>query len=401
MTSGELRSLIAAELPGLRAIRHDLHAHPELGYEERRTSAVIQAELARLGVEFRAGLAGGTGVVAHLPATGGAGGGAGDGRAIGVRADIDALPIVEQTGLSYASRHHGRMHACGHDGHTAMLLGLARVLSKVPRPRPVTLVFQPAEEGGGGADRLCREGLIEGGIIGPPIQRMYGLHGWPDLPVGTVATRPGPLLASTDEYHVRVRGTQSHAAYPHLGRDPIVCMAQCITALQTVVSRSLPPQDSAVVSVCTINGGTAINVIPEVAEFGGTLRTLRASTRAACKKRIYDLVQGVCDAHDCVAEIDWREGYPVTHNDPEATEGFFAVARRTLGDDRVGVIEHPTMGGEDFSYYAQRVPSVFFCLGLRRPGQERFATLHQPDFDFNDEAMPTGIEMFARLATAD
>lgn len=399
MNPGHLRELIAAELPALRAVRHDLHAHPELGYDEHRTSQVIQDELSRLGVAFKAGLAGGTGVVAHLPATAPASGTASD-QAVGIRADIDALPITEQTGLGYASRHHGRMHACGHDGHTAIVLGVARVLQKLPRPWPVTLVFQPAEEGGGGADRLCREGLIEGGIIGPPIARMFGLHGWPDLQVGTVATRPGPLLASTDEFHVRIRGTQAHAAYPHLSRDPVVCLAHCISALQTVVSRAVPPQDSAVVSVCTLQAGTATNIIPETAELGGTLRTLRAGVRAACKKRMYDLLQGVCDAHDCVPEIDWREGYPVTHNDPAATERFFAVARDTLGPDRVGVIEHPTMGGEDFSYYAQRVPSVFFCLGLKRPGQERCPSLHQPDFDFNDEAMPTGIEMFTRLATA-
>ncbi len=391
-----MRQLIAAALPDLRAIRHDLHANPELGFAEQRTSAAIQKELARLGIAFKAGLAKGTGVVAHLPQTQGPASGA----AIGLRADIDALPILEQTGLPYASKAPGRMHACGHDGHTTILLGVARVLKDLPRNRPVTLVFQPAEEGGGGGAVLCEEGLIEGKIIGPPIERMFALHGWPDMPLGAIGTRPGPLLASTDELKVTVRGVQSHAAYPHYSKDPIITAAQCIVALQTVVSRSVSPLDSVVVSVCQVNGGTARNVIPDHATFTATLRCLKPQTRTLARQRLTQVVEGTCAAMGCTSEITWEDGYPVTYNDPALTEWFFKLSDAALGSERVVRVPEPTMGGEDFSFYAQRVPSVFFCLGLRPQGVERYPTLHQPDFDFNDDAIPLGVEMFCRLATA-
>ncbi len=402
MDRARLAALIAEEEPRLRAIRHDLHAHPELGYQEQRTSQAVQRELSRLGVAFKAGLAGGTGVVGHLPASvTAAPGGAGAGEtAVGLRADMDALPIAERTGAPYASRYPGVMHACGHDGHTAILLGVAGVLSRIDRPRPVTLVFQPAEEGGAGGERLCREGLLRGGIIGPPIARMYGLHGWPDLALGRVATRPGPLLASTDEFRVCVRGTQAHAAFPQHARDPVVSAAACISALQTIVSRNVAPHDAAVVSVCTVNAGTASNVIPEEAVFGGTVRALRAATRDLLRARLIEIVRGVCAAHGCTAEVEWHEGYPVTHNDPAATEAWFGTARAALGEEAVGLVEHPTMGGEDFAFYAREVPSVFFYLGLRPPDRDRVPTLHQPDFDFDDRAIPTGVELFVRLATA-
>lgn len=391
-----VRTLIDQAMPELRAIRHDLHMNPELAFEEHRTSGVVQRELKNLGITFKADLAEGTGVVAHLPATEGT-----HTRAIGLRADMDALPIPEQTGLPYASCTPGKMHACGHDGHTTILLGVARVLSKLPRPRPVTLVFQPAEEGGGGGELLCNEGLIEGSIIGPPIEKMFGLHGWPEFSLGTIGTRPGPLLASTDELKVTVRGVQSHAAYPHYSRDPIVAASQCVLAMQTVISRNVSPLDSVVVSVCQFHGGTARNVIPDHVKFTATLRCLKPQTRALAKQRLTQVVEGTCAAAGCSAEITWEDGYPVTYNDPGLTDWFFKLTDAALGAERVVRVEHPTMGGEDFSYYAQRVPSVFFCLGLKRPNQERHPTLHQPDFDFNDEAMPLGIELFCRLATAD
>jgi amidohydrolase len=378
-------TLSQADLEHVVGLRHDLHMHPEIAYEERRTAQVIERELTGLGLRTIAGLAGGTGVVAHLPATEP---GAERLPAIGLRADIDALPIHEQTRLPYASTIPGRMHACGHDGHTAILLGVARTLARARRPRSVTLVFQPAEEGGGGGERLCQEGLITGKITGTPIERMYGLHGWPDLPQGVIGTRPGPLLASTDELRVTIRGTQAHAAYPHYGRDPVVTLAQCITALQTIASRTVSPTDSVVLSVCLLSAGTAVNVIPQT-----------ASTRELAKRRIGEVLAGTAMANDCVAEVTWEDGYPVTYNDPALTERWFATAEQVVGPQRVVRIEHPTMGGEDFSYYAREVPSVFFCLGLRRPGQERHPTLHQPDFDFNDDAIPLGVEMFCRLAT--
>lgn len=398
MTPAQIRSLIQQAMPELRAIRHDLHAHPELAYEERRTSGVVQRELTKLGIKHVAGLAGGTGVVAHLPAT--ESGGAGR-TAIGLRADMDALPILERTGVEYASTTPGTMHACGHDGHTTMLLGAARVLNSIPRPRPVTFVFQPAEEGGGGGDRLCKEGLIDGRIIGPRISNMFGLHGWPDYAQGTVATRPGPLLASTDEIHIVVRGVQSHAAYPHYGHDPIVAAAHVITALQTVASRNAGPLDAVVVSLGEVHGGTANNIIPESVELVGTIRTLTPTMRDMARRRVREIAEGVAQSLGCRAEVTLTEGYPVTFNDPALTQTWFEVARHTLGDAAVQTVPVPTMGGEDFSFYAQQVPSVFFCLGLKRPGQDRSPSLHQPDFDFNDDAMPTGIEMFVRLATSE
>jgi amidohydrolase len=392
-SAAALRQIIANEWPGLRDFRRDLHAHPELAYQEQRTSRRVQEELSKLGIAFKAGLAGGTGVVAHLPASDGSGGGA-----IGLRADMDALPIDEQTGVPYASRTPGVMHACGHDGHTAILLGAARVLSRVHRPRPVTLVFQPAEEGGGGADRLCQEGVLDGAVIGPKVERMYGLHGGPDYALGTVASRPGPLLASTDEIDITVRGVQCHGAYPHYGRDAITAAGHIIVALQTVVSRNVGPSDSVVVSLGMIHAGSATNVIPERVHMMGTIRSLTPQTRELARRRVREIAENTARALGCEADVTLDEGYPVTFNDPGQTDAWFDLARRTLGPERVVLVAHPTMGGEDFSYYARRVPAVFFWLGLKRPAQDRFPTLHQPDFDFNDDAIPTGVEMFVRLA---
>ena len=404
MSTPDLRSLIAAELPEIIDIRRDLHAHPELGYEERRTCGVVVRELERLGVAHVAGLAGGTGIVAHLPATTADGGGSAG--AIAIRADMDALPIEERTGAPYASTRRGVMHACGHDGHTAILIGVARVLSKVEhRPNPVTLIFQPAEEGGAGGRRMCEDGALLGESagrigLGPPVREIYGLHGWPLLPLGHVATRPGPLLAATDGFTIHVRGTQCHAAYPHLGRDPVVAAAAVVSALQTIPSRNASPLDSVVVTVGIIQGGTARNIIPETVTLSGTVRTLRPETRAMARERVCAVAQGVAAGMGCAAEVQWEEGYPVTRNDEGAAERFFAVARRTLGDRRVGVVPEPSMGGEDFSFYGRHVPACFFFLGLLPEGQASMPSLHQPEFDFNDEALPIGIETMCALALA-
>jgi len=399
MTAIHLRELIGPELGGLRAIRRDLHAHPELGYQEQRTAAVVRRELEGLGIRVVAGLAGGTGVVGHLPATAAF---ASDRPAVGLRADMDALPISEQTGLPYASTQAGIMHACGHDGHTAVLLGVARVLSKVPRrPHAVTLVFQPAEEGGGGAERLCKEGLMEGRLTGTPIGRMFGLHGWPELGLGTVGTRPGPLLASTDELRVTILGVQSHGAYPQYARDAVLAASHCIVAVQSVVSRNVGPLESAVVTIGMIQGGTATNVIPEAVSFSGTVRALTPAVRRMLRQRVTEVIEHTALAFGCRAQVDWNDGYPVTNNDPALVGEFMRLAREAFGEKRVVEMAQPTMGGEDFSYYGQKVPAVFFCLGLKPEGQVRYATLHQPDFDFNDDALPIGVEMFCKLALAE
>ncbi|GAB4384075.1 MAG: M20 aminoacylase family protein [Phycisphaerales bacterium] len=400
--TARLRTLIEAELDELRAIRHDLHAHPELMFEERRTSELVVRELSALGIAHKTGLAKGTGVLAHLPAT------VPTSRpSVALRADMDALPIVECTGRPYASTNPGVMHACGHDGHTAILIGAARVLSKLAhRPNPVTFVFQPAEEGGAGGEQMCLDGCLEGDAgrgLGPPVGRIYGLHGWPQLPLGLIATRPGPLLASTDEFAVRVLGTQCHGAYPHLGADSIVCAAHIITALQTIVARNSPPLDAVVVTVGAIHAGTASNIIPAETRFIGTVRTLRDQTRQMARERLYAIVQQTALAHGCRAEIEWEEGYPVTRNDPKLAEQVLAVASEAFGTEQTRLVEQPTMGGEDFSFYGRYVPSCFYLLGLCPPGSDPAAApqLHQPDFDFNDDALAPGIEMMCRLALAD
>jgi amidohydrolase len=399
MQTERLRELIAREIPDLVRIRHDLHRHPELGYNEKRTSGVVAQELERLGIKHVTGLARGTGVLAYLPATSPAGN---ERKAVALRADMDALPIEEQTGLEYASVHKGVMHACGHDGHTTNLLGVARVLAQLgERPNPVLLVFQPAEEGGAGGRAMCEDGVLDGRLIGPPAGSIFGLHGWPQLPVGMVATRSGPLLAATDNFTVTVRGVQSHAAYPHLGNDSIVAAAQCITALQTIASRNVGPLESVVVTVAMMQAGTARNIIPQTAKFVGTVRTLTPEVRGVAKRRFFQIVEQTALALGCRASIEWEEGYPVTFNDPGATEHFFGVARMALGAQRVAGVDQPSMGGEDFSYYGQHVPACFFILGVCPPGRDSYPTLHQPEYDFNDDSLGTGIEVMCRLALAE
>jgi len=398
----QLPGRITPELEALTAIRHDLHAHPEIRFEERRTSRIVQDELARLGIDFIADLGGtnpgeGTGVLAHIPETVD-----NPGPCIGLRADMDALPITERTGKPYTSTNPGVMHACGHDGHTTILLGAARILSQTEhRPNPITLVFQPAEEGGAGGEKMCRDGALTGGpdgALGPAVTRMYGLHGWPGLPLNTVATKPGPLLASTDEIEVTITGTQCHAAYPHLGNDPIVAGAQIISAAQTIASRNVSPVGSVVVTFGMFHAGTAINVIPEGAELRGTIRTLDAETRELAKRRLKEIVEGVATAMGCRGELTITEGYPVTLNDPDEARRVLALAEGAAFARGAELFPEPSMGGEDFSFYANEVPSCFYLVGLKPDGADQVPQLHQPEFDFQDGAIGVGVEMMCRLA---
>lgn len=370
-------------------VRHDLHRHPELGYEETRTSGVVRRELADLGIEHATGLAGGTGVLAHLPG--------GDAAAVALRADMDALPISERTGKPYASATAGVMHACGHDGHTAMLLGAARVLCGLDRPRPVTLLFQPAEEGGGGGERMLADGALDGSVLGPPVEEIFGLHGWPDAPLGSVGSIPGPMLAATDQFTVTIRGAQAHGAMPHQGSDPVLAAAHVVTALQSIVSRNTDPLDAVVVTVGTVHGGTAMNVIPESVELTGTIRTLTAGNRAMARRRVREVAEGVAAGLGCSAAVDLIEGYPVTINDSGLVDRVHHIAAAALGPDRVVPLERPVMGGEDFSYYGSDARACFFTLGLCPPGGT-YPLLHTPEFDFNDDALATGIEMLVRCA---
>ncbi|GAB5497255.1 MAG: M20 aminoacylase family protein [Phycisphaerales bacterium] len=399
--TASVKDCIASELPELIEIRHDLHKHPELMWQEERTSAVVQQELSKLGIEFKSGLAGGTGVVGYLPATSGDK----DAPSVALRADMDALPITEETGLPYSSTRDGLMHACGHDGHTTILLGAARVLAKTEhRPNPVTLVFQPAEEGGGGGQRFCKEGMLEGsagGGVGNRVGRIYGLHGWPNEKVGTVKTRPGPLMASTDEFLITVRGKGGHAAWPHLANDPVVAASAIVMSLQTLVSRNTSPVDSAICTIGRIQGGTVDNVIPEAVELEGTTRALTPEMRKLAEQRVREISEHVARAHGCTIDIHWNVGYPVVKNDPAMVDRFIPLAGEVLGEKNVFHAETPVMGGEDFAYYAEHVPACFYFLGLRPEGADHFPELHTPRFDFNDDAIAVGVEMMSRLAMSE
>ncbi len=399
-----IENAIDVLLPELVALRHDFHQHPELSNEERRTSECIQQLLAKIpGLEFKTGFAGGTGILAHLPATAAD---SADHLAVALRADMDALPITEATGHPWASNTPGVMHACGHDGHTTILLGAAKILATIEhRPNPITFIFQPAEEHGGGADRMCNEGALDGatgGGLGPRVARVFGLHGWPEIQLGILGTRTGPLLAATDDFIVTIRGSGGHAAMPHLLRDPIVASAAVITSLQTLASRAINPLDPIVCTVSTIHGGAVDNVVPDSIELTGTVRTLSDATRVQAHTHFVRIVESAAASQGCTAEIDWRPGYPVTNNHPEATDLFFDVARRTFGPQHVVTVPDPFMGGEDFSYYGQHVPACFFILGLLPVGDDPATTprLHQPTFDFNDEAIGPGIRAMVELAIA-
>ncbi|MAD19769.1 MAG: hypothetical protein CMJ52_06050 [Planctomycetaceae bacterium] len=378
-------------------IRHDLHAHPEVGYEEHRTSEVIQRELTAAGVRHVGGLAGGTGVLAWIP-------GRGEGPATGLRADIDALPIQEETGLPWASTHPGRMHACGHDGHTTILLGAARVLAEESKAgrleRPVVLVFQPAEEGGGGGRRMVEDGCLEGRVAPFKVDRMFGLHGWPMLDAGMVGVKDGPLLAASDRFEIDVHGEGCHAAQPHFGRDPVVATAAMVTALQSIVGRNVDPLDAAVVSVTVIDAGSAFNVIPMSARLGGTARSLRAGIQDLVERRIEEVATAIATAHGCRAEVRYQRGYPVTVNDPDTTDRVRAIAGEELGADRIVEVDRPTMGGEDFAFYGQVVPASFFLLGQRPSPADPMPDLHSPRYDFNDATIETGVRLFRRIALA-
>ena len=318
-------------MESLVEIRHDLHAHPEVGYEEHRTSEVIRRELTDAGIEHVGGLAGGTGVLAWIPGRTG-------GPATGLRADIDALPIQEETGLPWASTHPGRMHACGHDGHTTILLGAARALAAESAAgrleRPVVMAFQPAEEGGGGGRRMVEDGCLEGRVAPFKVDRMFGLHGWPMLDAGMVGVKDGPLLAASDRFEIDVHGEGCHAAQPHFGHDPVVATAAIVTALQSIVGRNVDPLDAAVVSVTVIDAGSAFNVIPMSARLGGTARSLRAEIQDLVERRIEEVAAAIATAHGCRAEVRYQRGYPVTVNDAEATDRVRAIVGDELGADR-------------------------------------------------------------------
>jgi amidohydrolase len=389
-------TLIAQQMPRLVDLRHDLHAHPQLGYEETYACNRIQRELTDAQIPFEAGLAE-TGIVGWLvpddPAAAAL-------AALGLRADMDALPITEQTGLPYASRHAGLMHACGHDGHMTVLLGAARVLQAMRDrlPRPVKLIFQPAEEGGAGARRMIEDGALSDRVGPAAVGMMLGLHGMPFLPLGTLASRPGPLLAATSNFQITVRGTGGHGAMPHLVTDPLVAAAAIVTGLQMIVARNVDPTDSAVVTVAQIHGGTACNVIPASIELMGTFRTISPSTADLVARRIGQIARETATAHGCSAEVTMIPGYPTTRNDPAAYDYAMGIARTTLAAGTVHETPSPIMGGEDFSYYGEVVPSFFGFLGVRPADRRDYPGLHTPHYDFTDAALGFGVKLMVQWA---
>jgi amidohydrolase len=384
--------LISADLPRIRDIRHDLHAHPELGYQEVRTSGVVRRELTEAGIEHIGGLALGTGVLAYLPAT------VANAPTVALRADMDALPIKEKTGVSYASTNEGVMHACGHDGHTSIMIGTARVLSKLPeRPNNLLFIFQPAEEGGAGGRRMCEDGALAGTVLGKRADIIFGLHGYPGLPVGQVGTRTGSMMASADEFRITVTGRGGHAAMPHTGIDPIVVASQIVVALQTIASRGVNPLDSIVVTIGEFHAGSAHNVIPDTVELHGTLRTLLAETRTYGERRVTEIATGVAAALGATAEVQFLGGYPVTRNDAGAADRFRRVASETLPGGLAPDVA-PTMGAEDFSFYGDHAPACFYWLGILPKGADTYPNLHAPEFDFNDDALEVGMRAMAALA---
>ncbi len=388
----EIAGLIDAQLPLVVNLRHRLHRIPELLFEEHKTAAMIRGELDRIGIEYVAG-------ATHAPTATVAWIGDRSKPCIALRADIDALPIEEKTGVAYASTHPGRMHACGHDGHSAMLVGAAAVLKGMASRLPVCvkLIWQPAEEGGGGGERLVQAGVLDG-RIGPKVDAIFGLHGWPGLKVGIVATKPGVLLAATDSFSATFIGRGCHGAFPHLGRDPIVTACEAVLNLQQFVSREYDPTDSAVVTIGSIHAGTAVNIIPDIATIEGTARTLTSDGRRMVTKAIERRCAGIAAANDCNLKFEWFEGYPATVNDPAMADYVARIAKAAIGADHYLPVNRPSMGGEDFAYYLEKVPGCFFLIGMESADGPVHPPLHSDHFDFTDDAIGVGMRMFVELA---
>ena len=380
-----LLDLFRADHAEITAIRRDIHAHPELAFEEHRTAALVADRLETLGIETHRGV-GQTGVVGVLRA-------GTSKRAIGLRADMDALPIHEKNDFAHHSRHAGRMHACGHDGHTAMLLGAAAHLARHPDfDGTVYFLFQPAEEGEGGAPAMIEDGLFERF----PMEAVFGLHNWPGQPLGHIAVHHGPVMACADRFDIEIRGHGAHAAMPHQGVDPVLAGTALVQALQSVVSRNADPQDAAVLSVTQFHAGDAYNVIPDVARIGGTVRAFRPEVRAQVEAAMQRICTGIGAAFGANVNFEYRRGYPPTINTPPEADFCIQVAAEVCGESHVLIDPKPSMGAEDFSYFLQEKPGCYVWLG-NGPG-EGGCTLHNPHYDFNDEAIPYGVAYWVRLA---
>ena len=372
--------------PEIQAWRRDIHQHPELLYDVHRTAAFVADRLREFGCDEVATGLGKTGVVGVIKGKKAARNG--DLNVIGLRADMDALPIEEATNLPYASKTPGKMHACGHDGHTAMLLGAARYLAETRNfAGNAVVIFQPAEEGGAGADAMIKDGLMD--RFG--IEQVYGMHNGPGIPIGAFAIRPGPIMAATDELDITIEGHGGHASRPHKCIDSVLVGAQLIAALQQIVSRNVDPLESAVISVCEFHAGTARNVIPQTAELRGTVRTLTAEVRQFVERRIGEVVAGIAQITGAKIDLNYQRGYPVTINHPAQTERAVEIAKEVAGANNVHETP-PLMGGEDFSFMLEARPGAFIFVG-----NGEGAGLHHPAYDFNDEAILYGTSFWITL----
>ena len=369
----------------IAAWRHDLHAHPELLYEVHRTAASVAEKLTAFGCDEVVSGLGRTGVVGVIK--GNRPGGAG--KVIGLRADMDALPLQEANELPYKSTVPGKMHACGHDGHTAMLLGAAKYLAETRNfAGTAVVIFQPAEEGGAGGLAMVKDGLMD--RFG--IEEVYGMHNFPGLPVGEFSIRSGAIMASTDNLTIDIEGVGGHAARPHLAVDTILVGAQIVNQVQSIVARNIDPLDAAVVSICTFQAGSADNIIPQTARLRGTVRSLRSEVRDLLGRRVPEVVEATARAYGAKAKVDLRRGYPVLRNHERETAFAASIAGQIAGPEHVDTAMAPVMGGEDFSYMLEARPGAFIFVG-----NGATAGLHHQSYNFNDEVIPIGTSYWVRL----
>ena len=388
----QLIESILADAAAITAIRRDIHAHPELCFQEERTADVIARALTDWGIPVHRGL-GKTGVVGIVK-------NGTSSRAVGLRADIDALPMTEHNTFAHASTYPGRMHACGHDGHTAMLLAAARHFARHRNfDGTVYLVFQPAEEGGGGAREMMKDGLFEKF----PMEAVFGAHNWPGLKVGQFALKSGPVMASSNEFRITIRGKGSHAALPHNGIDPVPVACQMVQAFQTIITRNRRPVDPGVISVTMIHAGEATNVVPDTCELQGTVRTFTHELIDLIEQRMRTVAEHTCAAFGAQCEFEFRRNYPPTINHAAETEFARRVLGQVVGPENVLEYE-PTMGSEDFSFFLQGKPGCYFVIGngdgSHREGGHGLGPcmLHNPSYDFNDELIPLGATAWVRIA---
>lgn len=371
------------------ALRHELHQHPEIRFEEKWTSDRIARFLDEAGIAYTRGYAKGTGIVAEIP------GGAGDGARVALRADMDALEINEETGLPYASTIPDRMHACGHDGHMAIICGAAKVLSEMREHLrgSVRILFQPGEELAAGASYMVNEGVMEG------VDAVFGLHGWPGMRCGAVGVKSGPMMASAGDFRIEVIGKGCHAAMAYDGIDPVLAAAAITTALQSIVTREVPAMEPAVLTVAEIHGGTTTNIIPERATLRGTFRSLSEEVDKTLRAGIERVAKDVAAAHRATAEVSFGERpYPPTINDARMTDLVRKTAVELLGAAQVVDIPEPTMGAEDFAYYLREAPGSYVWLGVNPSESDPYPALHNAKYNFTDDAVPVGIELMASTA---